>query len=154
MSSVKCSFFLLCWLLLPWSGQAQDLPPVKWSFQAEQVSPQTYKVLLTATMERPWCIYSQDTPEGGPLPTTITFHPNPLVLPQGSTREIGTRQRKQDSTFGVEVYYYCHKVTFEQQVRLRSNVTTALSGTVEYMACDDTRCLPPQTVAFTIPLER
>lgn len=154
MSFIKESFLFLFWLLLPWGSQAQDLQPVKWTFQAEQVSPQTYRVLLTATVERPWAIYSQDTPQGGPLPTTITYHPNPLVLPQGNTREIGTRQQKQDGTFGVEVYYYRHTVTFEQQVRLRSNVTTTLSGTVEFMACDDTRCLPPQTVAFTIPLER
>lgn len=153
MPLLRIAFPLLFWLLLSGSSQAQGLQPVQWTFQAERVAPQTYQVLLTATMDSPWAIYSQHTPEGGPLPTTITFHANPMVLPLGSTREKGMRHLKQDKTFGVEVRYYRHTVTFVQQVKLRSPVTTALSGTVEFMACDDTRCLPPQTVAFTIPLD-
>ncbi|AKD04297.1 protein-disulfide reductase DsbD domain-containing protein [Pontibacter korlensis] len=153
MPTLKIVFPFLCWLLLSGSSLAQGLQPVQWTFQAERLGPQTYQVLLTATMDTPWVIYSQHTPEGGPLPTTITFEPNPMVLPLGSTMEKGMRQQKQDRTFGVKVRYYRDTVTFVQQVKLRSPVTTALSGTVEYMACDATRCLPPQTVAFTIPLD-
>ncbi|TPE42451.1 protein-disulfide reductase DsbD domain-containing protein [Pontibacter mangrovi] len=153
MPTLKIVFPLLCWLLLSGSIQAQGLQPVQWTFQAERVAPQTYQVLLTATMDSPWAIYSQYTAKGGLLPTTITFHPNPMVLPLGSAVEKGMGQLKQDKTFGVEVHYYRHTVTFEQKVRLRSPVTTALSGTVEFMACDTTRCLPPQTIAFTIPLD-
>ena len=153
MLTLRIAFSILCWLLLSGSGQAQGLQPVQWVFQAERVAPQTYKVLLTATMDSPWAIYAQHTPEGGPLPTTVNFHPNPMILPQGGIQEKGVRQQKLDSTFGVEVHYYRRTVTFEQLVKLRSPVATALSGTVEFMACDATRCLPPQTVAFTIPLD-
>lgn len=153
MLTLRILLPLLCWLLLLGSGQAQHLQPVQWTFQAERVAPQTYKVLLTATMDSPWAIYAPHTPAGGPLPTTITFHPNPMVLPQGGIREKGERQQKHDRYFGVEVHYYRGTVTFEQLVKLRSPVSTALSGTVEFMACDATRCLPPQTVAFTIALD-
>ena len=40
-----------------------------------------------------------------------------------------------------------------QKVKLKKNVKTVISGTVEFMACTDEECLPPQTVTFSMPLE-
>ena len=38
-----------------------------------------YEVTLTATLPKPWHIYSQHTGDGGPIPTKVKFTKNPLV---------------------------------------------------------------------------
>ena len=53
----------------------------------------------------------------------------------------------------MSVKYFPGKVVFVQKVKLKKNVKTVISGTVEYMACTDEECLPPQTVTFSMPLE-
>ena len=143
---------MLLFLLPAGLCQAQVLQPVDWQFSARKIAENTYEVRLTATVDEPWAIYAVDTPEGGPLPTTITFQENPMVLHRGKTRQLGKLHRRQDRTFGVEVHYFTGKVAFIQVVRLRAPVKTQLSGTVEYMACDKERCLPPQVIPFTLML--
>lgn len=133
--------------------QAQVLQPVQWQFSAKKVTDDTYQITLSATIDSPWYMYAQDTPAGGPLPTTIQFNPNPMIILQGKTRRVGRLHRKQDPMFGVGVHYFTGQVSFVQLVQLRSNVTTELSGTVAFMACDQTRCLPPETVPFTLTLD-
>lgn len=140
----------LTFLLGAACSQAQVLQPVKWSFSAKKIADSTYEVRLSATVAPAWAIYAMDTPEGGPIPTAVRFQPNPMILLQGDIRQAGTLRKKQDPTFGVGVHYFMDKADFVQVVRLRSPVKTVLSGTVEYMACDQERCLPPETVPFTI----
>ncbi|HTN36778.1 MAG TPA: hypothetical protein VL053_06860, partial [Arachidicoccus sp.] len=53
--------------------------PVKWSTAAEKAGTNQYKVTIIATFSEPWHIYSQNTPDGGPVPTSFSFAKNPLV---------------------------------------------------------------------------
>ena len=130
---------------------AQD--PVKWSFSAKKVADKTYEIHMTATVESPWSIYSQQTPEGGPLPTRFSFSKNPLVSLVGNVKEIGTIKKKFEEVFEVDVLYYKDKVDFVQTVKLRNNIKTNINGTLEYMACDDEQCLPPMEVPFSVSLQ-
>ena len=47
-------------------------------------------VVLTATMEKDWVIYSQHTAEGGPLPTLFDWHENADYSYLGSVEELST----------------------------------------------------------------
>ena len=47
--------------------------PVKWAFAAKKIADKTYEVKYIANIDAPWHIYSQATPEGGPVATKITF---------------------------------------------------------------------------------
>lgn len=143
---------MLLFLLPAGLCQAQALQPVDWQFSARKIAENTYEVRLIATVDAPWTIYGLDTPPGGPLPTTVKFTGNPMVLLQGRTRQQGKLLQKHDRTFGVDVHYFMGSAEFVQVVRLRTPVKTQLSGTVEYMACDQERCLPPQVVPFTLTL--
>ena len=65
----------VCFLLLTinsFQAKAQILHPVKWSFSLEQSESET-TLLLKATIEKPWHLYSQDIGEGGPIPTSFKF---------------------------------------------------------------------------------
>ena len=129
---------------------AQD--PVTWNFSAKKVAVKTYEIHMTASVESPWSIYSQSTPEGGPLPTSFSFSKNPLISLVGQVKEIGAIEKKYEEIFEVDVLYYKDKVDFIQTVKLKSNIKTNITGKLEFMACNDEQCLPPAEVPFTIAL--
>lgn len=127
--------------------------PVSWSTKAEKQSNNTYKVIITATFSAPWHVYSQQTPDGGPVPTSFTFNKNPLVTLVGKTTEKGNLKTMHDKNFGVDVKYYANKVDFVQMVKVKANVKTNFSGSVNYMVCNDHECLPPRDQSFSVKLQ-
>lgn len=127
--------------------------PVKWSFAAKKIADKTYEVRYTATIDAPWHIYSQVTPEGGPVATKITFAKNPLLTLQGTPEEKGKLIKKYEEVFEVDVLYFDKNVEFVQLVKLKSNAKTNISGSIEFMTCDDKQCLPPAQVPFSIELK-
>lgn len=144
------SMFVL--LIVAMAAFAQE-NPVSWNTKAEKQSNGTYKVTITATFAAPWHIYSQQTPEGGPVPTSFKFNKNPLVTLVGKTEEKGALKTTHDKNFGVDVKYYAGKVDFIQTVKIKGNVKTNVSGTVNYMVCNDHECLPPVDQSFSVKLQ-
>ncbi|MFT4152830.1 protein-disulfide reductase DsbD domain-containing protein [Parafilimonas sp.] len=132
-------------------AQVQD--PVKWNYAATKKSDKEYTITISAMLEPTWHIYSMNTPNGGPVPTTVTFKKNPLVTIDGKTTENGKPKTVHDEIFGIDVKYYGETVSFVQTVKLKSPVKTNLSGTVKYMVCNETMCMPPKTIPFTIQLQ-
>ena len=144
---VLASFFVC----LSLSAQIQD--PVQWSYAARKKSSNLYEVVITGTVEHPWHIYSMTTPSGGPVPTHVTFKKNPLLSLDGKLKENGKLKVEKDNVFGVDVKYYSDRVEFVQEVKVRGAVKTNIGGTVEYMVCDDSQCLPPTKKTFDIKLQ-
>jgi hypothetical protein len=126
--------------------------PVHWSFSSVKLEGNVYEIHLSATIDAPWHTYSEWTPAGGPLPTKITFSPNPLMTAIGIIKEQGDLQHVYDKTFDVEVDYFSGKADFVKLVKLKGHAKTALAGTVEFMACNDKQCLPPSKINFSIAL--
>jgi len=140
---------LVLFSMQTWSQQTS---PVKWAFTAQKKSTGVYDIKLAATVPAPWHIYSQKTPEGGPLPTKILFSSNPLLSITGAAVEDGKIKTIHDKNFGVDVIYFQGNANFVQAVKLKAAVKTSLHGTVEYMVCNDNKCLPPVIIPFDIIL--
>lgn len=134
------------------AARAQTKDIVTWEFSSKKVSDGLYDVYLTARVKRPWHIYSQSSPEGGPLPTSITFSANPLLQLTGKPVEKGLLKEKYEEVFEVKVKYFEDSVQFVQRVKIKTKAKTNLSGTIEYMACNDEQCLPPASIPFTVNL--
>jgi len=132
-------------------AQVQD--PVKWNYSAAKKSDKEYSVTISATLSPAWHIYSIHTPANGPVPTSISFSKNPLVLMDGHVKENGKLKTEHDEIFGVDVKYFADKVEFVQSVKLKSAVKTNVSGNIKYMVCNDKLCLPPKTIPFNIQLQ-
>ena len=127
--------------------------PVSWSFQAIKKGDQQYDVVMKATIQPGWHLYSQQQPDDAiAIPTSIQINNNPLVIREKTIREVGKMQKFTDKTLGVTAYQYANEVTFIQTVNLKVKVKTALTGEIEYQVCDDEKCLPPKKVPFTIVL--
>lgn len=124
------------------SGQAQILDPVKWSTSVEKISDTEYQLVTNATIESGWHLYSQNVPEDGPIPTTFTFDDaNGAFKFIGNTHE-GEGHTVDDPIFQMKIKFFDNTAQFIQKVALSGDVTT-VQATVEFMVCDDTRCLPP-----------
>ncbi|MDD2792993.1 MAG: protein-disulfide reductase DsbD family protein [Sediminibacterium sp.] len=129
--------------------------PVKWTYSAKKTGDKTYELKLVATVSAPWHIYSQHTPEGGPAPTVIQIARNPLLLPastEGAFVEQGKLEDKYEEVFEVHIKYFNGNAVFTKKIQLKTNVKTVITGTVEYMACDDQQCLPPMKIPFSVQL--
>lgn len=128
--------------------------PVQWNYTAKKIGDKTYELKFVANVSAPWHIYSQHTPEGGPAPTVIKIAKNPLLLrTEAAFLEEGKLVEKFEEAFGVKIKYFNGNVVFTRKIQLKANVKTSLTGTIEYMACDDSQCLPPMSVPFTVKLD-
>jgi hypothetical protein len=126
---------------------------ITWNYTAKKLAGNKYELHITANPPTGWHIYSQNTPDGGPLATTFTFNKNPLLLITGKPKENGKLIEYFDKGFKINVKYFEGKVDFVQQVTLKGKAKTNVTGEVESMICNDNRCLPPVTEKFTIALQ-
>lgn len=148
----KCAMLVSAILLTTFCfSQIKD--PVKWAFSAKKINAATYEVHLTASIDPGWHTYSQTTPEGGPVPTSVVFTKNPLLLLAGPVKELGKLEKHHEEIFGVDVKQFSNKVDFVQVVKVKGSVKTALAGTVEFMVCNDKECLPPSKVKFSVDIK-
>jgi len=126
---------------------------VDWKFESKKLADNKYEVKLIAMVKNPWHIYSTTTPDGGPLPTKISFTKNPLTVFDGKLKEVGKLETHFEEVFDIDTKYFNNKVEFVQVVNLKGNAKTNIAGTVEFMACNDKECLPPRSVPFSIALK-
>ena len=82
---------------------AQIKDPVTWTFSSKKIKENTYEVSMTASLQKGWHIYSQTSPDGGPVPTSISFTKNPLLTLEGPAKEVGKMEQKYEALFDVEV---------------------------------------------------
>ena len=144
--------FFLAISFISFSSIAQIKDPVKWGYTAVKMGDK-YQVVITATLPKKWHIYSQTTGDGGPLPTKFSFANNPLLKFEGDVKEVGKLKEFYDKNFDTKVKYFGDKVDFVQTVKVAGNVKTNVSITVEYMTCDDEKCLPPTKKTFNVALK-
>jgi len=150
---MKKIYLLLTLFCITATAFSQIKDPVQWSYTAAKKSDKLYELTFTATIEKPWHIYSQTTPKGGPVPTKFVYKTNPLVTVTGIPKEAGSLKSVHDEYFDVDVKYYDNKVVFTHTINLKNPVKTNISGTVEYMVCNDSQCLPPKKVPFDLKLQ-
>lgn len=145
---------LLLWLgflgILPLAF-AQIERPVTWSFSTTPAADGNVTVNFVASIEPGWHLYSQFIEEGGPVPTTFTFEGVEGYELVGKVDEDGNIHSGFDETFKMDLAYFDTKVTFSQVVKPSSESST-VGGYLEFMVCNDEKCLPPAYVDFSIPV--
>ncbi|MCG2429833.1 protein-disulfide reductase DsbD family protein [Aequorivita xiaoshiensis] len=148
----KFFLYLLLTIVSLTTVQSQILDPVKWSTSVKKISETEYDLISKATIEGGWHLYSQVVPEGGPLPTVFTFEENKAYKTIGEVKE-GKGVTELDPVFDMVITFFSNTATFTQRVQLTGDKGTTVKGEVEFMVCDDTRCLPPNYVdlIFKIP---
>lgn len=130
---------------------AQIEEPVRWSYAAKKVSATEAVVLVKATIEPGWHIYSQNIKDGGPIATTLTFAPAKEYTLSGKPAEPKAITKYED-VFKMNVSYFENSVVFQQKIKLKAGAAT-VKGKVEFMTCNDRKCLPPDEVEFSVQVK-
>ncbi|NRF40156.1 protein-disulfide reductase DsbD N-terminal domain-containing protein [Pedobacter foliorum] len=132
--------------------QGQILKPVTWSYLAKKTSAKEATLYIKANIEQGWHVYAQNIPKGDGIQTNFSFKSNSDYKVIGKTAQ-PKPVTKFDKNLDLNVSYYENSVVFQQKVTLKKNAPLTVKGEVEFMVCDDTRCLPKQTIEFSIPVK-
>ena len=139
---------LLFFLILTFSLNAQILEPVTWSFSSNKINDKEYELIFKANIDLHWHLYSQDIPMSPPA-TKFTFKKNGDYTLVGKVAEESAVIEEYDPNFEMTLKYFAHEAIFKQKIKLEGE-GTSVEGTLEFMSCDDTKCLPPTEVDFKI----
>ena len=88
-------------------------------------------------------------PDGGPKPTSFTYFGNENYFKKGNTTE-GPGHTTEDPIFEMKIKYFDGKAEFKQRIKVKGQIPFKVKGSVEFMVCDDTRCLPPTDVDLVL----
>ncbi len=120
--------------------------PVKWRMTARLTSADAGTITIKATIEQGWHLYSTSTPKDGPVATTFSLDKSTGIKLTGKLTPSSKPLSKLDSNFGLNVSYWSGDVTFTVPFKLTGQRENArVAGSVKFMACDDTHCMPPRT---------
>lgn len=130
---------------------AQILEPVKWSFSSERVSDTEFDLIFKADIDTKWHLYSQDIPMSPPA-TNFNFEAGSGYELVGKTTEESEVIEEYDPNFEMVLKFFAFEAVFKQRVKLTSQSPVTVEGFLEFMCCDDTKCLPPTDVDFEFKL--
>ena len=130
---------------------AQIVKPVKWTSKVEKISDTEFNLIMEATIEKDWHVYSQFTPENGPLPAEFTFENakgNFELL--GKTKETPYKKQYND-VFEVDEYYFEKKATFTQKIKITNPKLTSIKAKIDFQVCKDVCINEFNTFTFQLP---
>jgi len=136
---------LILTLFFAWAVavKAQIHNPVKWQTSVEKVSESEYDLLSIATIDPGWHLYSQSIPDGGPIATSFSFEIDDEQYQIIGNSTEGKGHEEFDKVFEMNIKYFESKAVFKQRINLLTDDKIVITGIVEFMVCDDVRCLPP-----------
>jgi hypothetical protein len=103
---MKKIFFLLLGFLAFFNANAQLIAPVKWKTTTEKLNDTEFNLVFEGTIDNGWHVYSQFTPDGGPLPLLLDFkNQKGQYTLIGKTVESKTKRAFND-VFGVDEIYF------------------------------------------------
>ncbi len=142
---MKNTFLFL--LLLPLTLCAQIVEPVKWKITCDE-NKDNLVVSYTATIDVGWHVYDQNLQEGGPVSTQFVIEGNDNLTAVGSAKSQQKPVEKFEDMFQMNLRWFEKEVTFQQTFHIKNSNGYRLKGYVEYMACDNSNCLPPTKAPF------
>jgi thiol:disulfide interchange protein len=143
---MKNLIITLCGLLVfSLTTNAQVLEPVKWETSVEKISDTEYDLISTAAVDDGWHLYSQSVPDDGPIPTTFIYKATTDYELSGTTQE-EEGHTVDDPVFLMKIKFFEDKAEFRQRIKVLNQELSIVEGEVEFMACDDEKCLAPEYI--------
>ena len=130
---------------------AQVLEPVKWTAKIEKKSGNNAVLVFDAVIEKDWHMYSQFTPEGGPLALEIKFKNQKgnyeLV---GKAKEGKTRTAYND-VFEVNETFFEGKAHIEQEITIVNPNLKTVDAEFDFQVCKEVCINSNKKFSIAIP---
>ncbi|MEK6153675.1 cytochrome c biogenesis protein CcdA [Flavobacteriaceae bacterium 3-367] len=128
--------------LMVWAGYSQsEEDPVAWSHEVNQLSDTEFELIVSADILEEWHVYSQNTPDGGSLPSEFTYEGAGEAYELiGKTMESATVTEYSD-IFEVDEVFFRNRAVFTQKIRLLKPDVSQLNVNLFYQVCKEV-CIP------------
>ena len=140
---------------------AQMAKPVHMSSKLKTNGTAEGEIVFSGSIDPGWHVYSTGLGSDGPISATFHVDKKDGVELVGKLMPRGKEIAKFDKMFEMNLRYFEGSVTFVQKVKFTKPEYT-IDGNLEYGACNDESCLPPQEVgikqsgkspAFVVPTQ-
>lgn len=147
----KILVFLLFFIFAFAKGNAQILEPVKWTAKIEKKSGSNAVLIFDGTIEKEWHMYSQFTPDGGPLPLEIVFKNQ-----KGNYNLVGKSKEGKTKTafndiFGVNEIFFEGKAHIEQEITIVNPNLKTVDVDFDFQVCKEVCINSNKKFSIVIP---
>ncbi|QOG02067.1 cytochrome c biogenesis protein CcdA [Flavobacterium sp. MDT1-60] len=147
----KTIVFLLFFIFAFAKGNAQILEPVKWTAKIEKKSGTNAVLIFDGTIEKDWHMYSQFTPDGGPLPLEIVFKNQ-----KGNYNLVGKAKEGKTKTafndvFGVNETFFEGKAHIEQEITITNPDLKTVDVDFDFQVCKEVCINSNKKFSIAIP---
>ncbi|WP_345211456.1 sugar transporter [Mucilaginibacter gynuensis] len=132
-------------------ADAQINAPVKWFYTFEKSSNGEAELIITASVEKGFRIYSTKMKENGPLKTRIIFSPSKSYELMGAIIEPEPSIIYSD-IFKMDLHYFEGSIIFRQKIKLRAK-RAFIEGHIECIAENDKISILPNEEHFRIDIQ-
>lgn len=139
---------ILLLTLLSIQVSAQIYDPIKWSISENKIDDKNLEIIFKASIEEGWHLYSNTMPQGGPLPTEVTYKTLKGVKPNGELTADRAAIEEYEELFMMVLPMFENEVTFKQRFELLSPHYT-IEGELKFMGCNNKTCLTPEIEDFS-----
>lgn len=132
-------------------GNSQILDPVKWTTKIEKKSETNYILTFNGIIENEWHMYSQFTPDGGPLPMEVIFENQ-----KGNYKLIGKAKEGKTTTayndvFEVNETFFVKNAQIQQEIALTNPKIKTIEVALNYQVCKQSCINLEKKFSFDIP---
>jgi len=131
---------------------AQIRQPVKWTVEAKKVKKNVYDITATGSIRSGWHIYDLQDSELGPNPTIFAISGDAIEA-EGEPQITSPVNRFYDDIFEMEIGTCDGPVTIVQRVRTLQEGPCDVNVHIEWQACNEGNCLPPDEFDTTVQVE-
>ncbi len=139
---------LLLLIYITSTSYAQILKPVKWSFSVNRINDCEAELIFKAKIDKGFHVYSQFLDrDDGPVATTFNFEKSVECSLIGKVNE-GKPIEEYDPNFEMKLKFFANEASFKQKIKIINLQAFSVKGYLNFMVCDETKCLPPEDVDF------
>ena len=136
---------LILWLMLAVPFGLGSSQPVKTDVKKE-LNADTLTISFNLSIANGWHVYSTNLEGKGPTQAEMVLDSISGAVAIGGLQFEGEEQEKFDNLFDMQVRYFSNEVRFIQRYVVEEDYY--IEGALQYGACDDESCLPPQKCEF------
>jgi len=131
-------------------GNAQILEPVKWTSKIEKKGNNAV-LIFDAVIEKDWHMYSQFTPEGGPLALEIAFKNQKGNYELVGKAKEGKTKTSFNDVFGVDETYFEGKAHIEQEIKIINPNLKTVDVDFDFQVCKEVCINSSKKFSIAVP---
>lgn len=126
---------------------AQMVDPIQTSAQLKTNNTAEGEIIFNLKIDKGWHVYSTDLGSNGPIEASFNTATMDGVEKVGKLVSRGKEISEFDKVFGMKLRFFENSVQFIQKVKF-TKPNYRLDVYLEFGACNDATCMPPQEVAL------